>query len=174
MSCDFLGYQRLDFEFAPAENRRSAEQAIGALPGGDMAPGFKCLVGGFNGLHAHFDGGDLKDADDLAGMRGVERRPFLGGGDLLSGNVERIFAAELGADFAEGVFHGSAVLGLGEIHERLVSELRGSWFAFSGHHCGASFAIERHCTLACWRRQRRYRRMVTQRTPSPLPPPMYV
>src|SRR5260370_42039882 len=102
-------------------------------------------------------------------MRGVERGPFLGGGDFLSGNVERIFAAELGVDFAERVFHGLAVLGLGEIHKRLVGELRRSWFAFSGHHGKASFAIERHCTLACWRRQRRYRRMM-QRTTSPLPP----
>ena len=57
-------------------------------------------------------------------MRGIRREDFAAVGqfDFVAADDEGVFAAELGFNVREGVFHGLAIFGLRVIDERLVVE----------------------------------------------------
>ena len=63
------------------------------------------------------------DADHFTGVRRVDGDQLIAGEDGFAADAQRVFAAEFGADFAECLFHGLAVGGLGEIGHGLVAEL---------------------------------------------------
>jgi len=83
----------------------------------------------------------------LVGVRGIDRPQLVWGLVILAGDDQRVLAAELAGNLLQGGFHGLAVLGHGEVGERLVDEFA----ALDGglNHChadGLLWALE-NCTV---------------------------
>ncbi len=119
---DFENQPSHEFHFALAHEIADAEDQSGPFFDGGAAPGFE----GFErGLHRRLDvvfAGFLVDADNLRGLRRVQRLDLVGGFDALAADDEVILAAELGADFGDGGTHLAGVLFVAEIVEGLGDE----------------------------------------------------
>jgi hypothetical protein len=66
--------------------------------------------------------GLLMDANDLGGLRGIQRLDLVGGLDALAADDQVVFAAQFGADFLDGRAHGASVLFLAEIGKGFIRE----------------------------------------------------
>ncbi len=119
---NFEDEPRHEFHLALAHEVADAEDEAGALFDGGAAPGLEGLERGLHrGLNV-FLAGLLVDADDLRGLRRIQRLDFVGGLDALAADDEVVLASELAADFGDGGAHAAGVLFVAEIVKWLGDE----------------------------------------------------
>ncbi len=131
---DFVDEPGIELQTALAEDLGGAEKDLGALGGGHALPDLEGAMGLLDGAIGQLDGGLLEDTHHLLWMGRIDRANLVGRLNPLPADDQRVLATELAGNFLQRVFHGFAVLGLGEVHERLIRELAALDFDFSGHH----------------------------------------
>src|SRR5579862_2480761 len=110
------------FHLALAHEIADAEDEAGALFDGGTAPGFERFERGFHGRFDVIFVGFLMDADDLRGLRRIQRLDLVSRLDALAADDEVILAAKLSTDFGDGGAHAAGVFFVAEIIEGLGDE----------------------------------------------------
>ena len=107
---DFEDQPRHQLELALAHELRGPEQQVGArLPRG-AAPALECLERGFHGGRDFGRSGFLVNADDLRGMRRVDRFVLLGGLHAAAADDQVVLASQFVADLLDRGAHAPLVL----------------------------------------------------------------
>ncbi len=119
---DFVRHPCAELKLAVADGLRHLEHELGALFPTGAAPRLERLLCRF---HCRLDvlfTGFLEDANNLAGIRRIERLDLVGRLDALAADDQFVLASELCADFVQRSFHLLRILRPAEIDHRLVFE----------------------------------------------------
>src|ERR1017187_3068329 len=117
---DFQHQPRVEFELAPAQRLRRAEQYPGALFHRSVPPFLKSRQRRLHGWFHVFQASLLVDADHFRRIRRVDGNNLVGGADRFAANHQIVLAAQLRADLFNGLAHAADVLRLAIIGDRLV------------------------------------------------------